>query len=252
MSRMAELLLGPLLRYVSETEATVWVETDEPCEVEILGRREPTFRVDGHHYALVRIEGLEPGGRNEYEVALDGERALAGARLRPAAERDPHPRRRTSRSTSASAPAGSPSRTSAPYTRAKDDHEDGHEVDALRVLAAADGPRRRATTGPSCSSCSATRSTSTRARRETRERRSATGAAPTRRPARRSPTSRSTPGSTSESWSDPLIRWLFSTVSVSMLWDDHDMSDDWNISRSWLEEMRQQVLVAPARDRLRS
>ena len=34
-----------------------------------------------------------------------------------------------------------------------------------------------------------------------------------------------------ESWSDPLIRWLFSTVSVSMQWDDHDMSDDWNISR---------------------
>ncbi len=24
-----------------------------------------------------------------------------------------------------------------------------------------------------------------------------------------------------------------------MLWDDHDMSDDWNISRSWVEEMRQ-------------
>jgi hypothetical protein len=24
-----------------------------------------------------------------------------------------------------------------------------------------------------------------------------------------------------------------------MLWDDHDMSDDWNISRSWLQEMRQ-------------
>ena len=35
-----------------------------------------------------------------------------------------------------------------------------------------------------------------------------------------------------------MIRWLFSTVSVSMLWDDHDMSDDWNISYSWLEEMR--------------
>jgi len=42
-----------------------------------------------------------------------------------------------------------------------------------------------------------------------------------------------------ESWGEPLIRWLFSTVSVSMLWDDHDMSDDWNISRSWLEEMRE-------------
>jgi PhoD-like phosphatase len=42
-----------------------------------------------------------------------------------------------------------------------------------------------------------------------------------------------------ESWSDPIIRWLLSTVSVSMSWDDHDMSDDWNISASWLEEMRQ-------------
>ena len=41
-----------------------------------------------------------------------------------------------------------------------------------------------------------------------------------------------------ESWGVPLIRWLFSTVSVSMLWDDHDMSDDWNISYSWLQEMR--------------
>jgi hypothetical protein len=40
-----------------------------------------------------------------------------------------------------------------------------------------------------------------------------------------------------ESWQDPLIRWLFSTVSTSMIWDDHDMSDDWNISRSWHEEM---------------
>ncbi len=40
-----------------------------------------------------------------------------------------------------------------------------------------------------------------------------------------------------ESWEDPMIRWLFSTVSTSMAWDDHDMSDDWNISRSWREEM---------------
>ena len=44
-----------------------------------------------------------------------------------------------------------------------------------------------------------------------------------------------------ESWRDPLIRWLFSTVSISMVWDDHDMSDDWNISRSWLEEMQRQA-----------
>ena len=41
-----------------------------------------------------------------------------------------------------------------------------------------------------------------------------------------------------EAWSDPIIRWLLSTVSSSMVWDDHDMSDDWNISASWLAEMR--------------
>ena len=91
---MAKLVLGPLLRYVSDTEATVWVETSAPCEVEVLGRREPTFAVAGHHYALVRIEGLEPGGFYEYEVALDGERRWPAPDSRPAAERDPHLRRR--------------------------------------------------------------------------------------------------------------------------------------------------------------
>ena len=35
---MAELILGPILRYVDATSATVWVETDGPCEVEMLGR----------------------------------------------------------------------------------------------------------------------------------------------------------------------------------------------------------------------
>ena len=70
---MADLVLGPLLRYVSETEATVWVETDEACEVAVLGAVEPTFGVDGHHYALVRVEGLKPGTEHPYDVRLDGE-----------------------------------------------------------------------------------------------------------------------------------------------------------------------------------
>ena len=71
---MAQLVLGPLLRYVGDEEATVWVETDAPCEVEVLGARERTFHVEGHHYALVCVEGLEPGASVPYEVALDGER----------------------------------------------------------------------------------------------------------------------------------------------------------------------------------
>ena len=58
---MPALVLGPLLRYVGEREATVWVETDAPCEVEVLGHTARTFQVHRHHYALVVIEGLEPG-----------------------------------------------------------------------------------------------------------------------------------------------------------------------------------------------
>jgi hypothetical protein len=71
---MANLILGPLLRYVGETEAVVWVETDERCEVEVLDHAAPTFCVHGHHYALVIVEGLEPGSTQEYEVTLDGKR----------------------------------------------------------------------------------------------------------------------------------------------------------------------------------
>src|SRR3712207_8878300 len=78
------LLLGPLLRHVDPVSATVWVETDRPCEVEVLGRRARTFAVSGHHYALVVVEGLEPGSTTPYEVRLcvdggDGEQAWPAA-----------------------------------------------------------------------------------------------------------------------------------------------------------------------------
>ncbi len=76
------LVLGPLLRHVGSSDATVWVETDAPCEVEVLvecsfegaSHRARTFAVEDHHYALVLITDLEPGGSYEYAVALDGER----------------------------------------------------------------------------------------------------------------------------------------------------------------------------------
>ena len=41
-----------------------------------------------------------------------------------------------------------------------------------------------------------------------------------------------------ESWSDPDIRWLLSTVPSTMIFDDHDVNDDWNISQAWVDEMR--------------
>src|SRR5712691_10761258 len=66
------LVLGPLLRYVSETAATIWVETDRACLVEILGHQVRTFEVAGHYYGLVVVGGLRPGAEYEYQVALDG------------------------------------------------------------------------------------------------------------------------------------------------------------------------------------
>src|SRR5215210_5561484 len=67
-----ELTLGPLLRYAGETDATVWVEPNAACEVEVLDHTARTFQIEGHHYALVRIRDLEPGNTYEYEVSLDG------------------------------------------------------------------------------------------------------------------------------------------------------------------------------------
>jgi hypothetical protein len=231
---MPELLLGPLLRYVSETEATIWVETSEACEVEVLGRRERTFGVAGHHYSLVRVEGLEPGGFYEYEVALDGERRWppAGHELPPSAIRT------LTRAKPVDICFGS-CRVAVPhekpYTQSKDEDPEGRELDALHVLATQmarserdEWPELLFLLGDQVYVDEG----SPRARERIRAKRDVD----------------EPPGEDvldfeeyswlyEESWSDPLVRWLFSTVSVSMAWDDHDMSDDWNISRSWHEEM---------------
>jgi PhoD-like phosphatase len=233
---MADLVLGPLLRYVGETEATVWVETDSPCTVEVLGREEPTFTVEEHHYALVRIEGLEAAGFHEYEVSLDGERRWpeAGSDLPPSAIRT------LDREKPIDVCFGS-CRVALPhegkYVESKDSHSDGKEHDALRVLARemirgehSEWPEYLLLLGDQVYVDEG----SPRTRERIRERRG----------------TETPPGEEvtdyeeyswlyEESWSDPLIRWLLSTISTSMVWDDHDMSDDWNISASWLEEMRQ-------------
>ena len=60
---MARLILGPMTRWAGTSEATVWVETDAACEVEVQadgapGVRQRTFCVESHHYASVRVRGL--------------------------------------------------------------------------------------------------------------------------------------------------------------------------------------------------
>ena len=43
-----------------------------------------------------------------------------------------------------------------------------------------------------------------------------------------------------ESWSEPHVRWLLSTVPSSMIFDDHEMIDDWNTSAAWRAEVTAQ------------
>src|SRR4051812_46650143 len=66
-------LLGPVLRHVGRESAPFWREVDQSCRVKILDNEEITFEVSGHHYALIQVDGLQPGSDSEYTVQLDDE-----------------------------------------------------------------------------------------------------------------------------------------------------------------------------------
>ena len=234
---MARLVLGPLLRYVGGREATVWVESDRPCRVRILDGEAPTFEVEGHHYALVRVEGLEPGSSHPYEVMLDGERAWP-----PRGDRYPPPLIRTLPSAGALKLAFGSCRVSAPhsppFTLLPDDDPRGLGADALHALAerlrtqpAELWPQLLLLLGDQVY---------------------ADDVPPAVLEAIRGQRSTERPHGTEvadfeeyaelyrHAWCEPELRWLLSTVPSAMIWDDHDVHDDWNTSASWLEEVRGQ------------
>ncbi len=41
-----------------------------------------------------------------------------------------------------------------------------------------------------------------------------------------------------EAWTPDVERWLLSVVPSTMIFDDHDMIDDWNISLAWVDDIR--------------
>jgi PhoD-like phosphatase len=233
---VTELLVGPLVRHVGASDATVWVETDEPSEVEVLGHRAQTFHVAGHHYGLVCVEGLEPAERYPYEVVLDGERAWP----EPDSDFPPSSIRTIGSDHGLRILFGS-CRVSfphiPPYTLSGDEDERGFEVDALwtytrRMVSRPfeEWPHAILLMGDQVYADEVSPSTlgRIRVRRDTRE----------------------PPGDEvadfeeytwlyHEAWRDPTIRWFLANVPSAMLFDDHDVHDDWNISQSWVEEMRQ-------------
>ena len=232
---MTELILGPMLRYVSQTEATVWVETDAPCEVEVLGRRERTFCIDGHHYALVCLDDLEPGSSQEYEVKLDGEPVW------PIDDGFPPSVLRTVSSDGRLRVVFGSCRVAVPhhppYTLTKDeDPEHGREIDALYALAmrmrelpVEEWPDILLMIGDQVYADEDAPET----RQFIRERRGTDG-----EPGDEVADFEEYTRLYRETWGDEAIRWLLSVVPSAMIFDDHDVHDDWNTSISWLEEMR--------------
>jgi hypothetical protein len=233
---MGGLILGPMLRYVSSTEATIWLETEDPCEVEILGEREPTFCVNGHHYALICLEGLEPGSSQEYGVKLDGEPVWPP----PESDFPPSVLRTLSGEPRLKIVFGS-CRVAVPhhppYTLTKDeDPEHGREIDALYALAmrmkdqpAEEWPNVLLMIGDQVYADEDAPET----RRFIQERRGTNG-----EPGDEVADFEEYTRLYHETWGDETIRWLLSVVPSAMLFDDHDIHDDWNTSISWLEEMR--------------
>ena len=233
---MAHLVLGPVLRYVGEDEATVWVETDSSCVVEVLDNREETFEVCDHHYALVCVGGLEAGGEYEYSVEIDGEQVWPEPE-----DRLPAPVIRTLDPSGPISVVFGSCRVALPhnppYTLTKDkDESRGRGFDALYALAMRMLDERRERwpdlllmLGDQVyvdEGSPAVRDF-IRSRRDIEQ-------APGLEVADFEEYTRLY----REAWGDPMIRWLLSTVSCAMVIDDHDMADDWKISRSWIEEMR--------------
>lgn len=233
---MAGLRLGPLLRYVDADSATVWVETDRPCTVHIrcddgAAGAQHTWQVAGHHYALVPVTGLTPGSETPYRVLLDDEQQvwpLPGSRF-PAS---------TIRTLPASAQepldfAFGSCRWSATPSNAGHDPVGPDALDTLAATLAAGSARRRPDVLLLLGDQVYADQTSEATAQILAGRRDLTEP-----PWKQVADYEEYTYLYYESWLDPEVRWLLSTVPSCMIFDDHDVIDDWNTSASWLARMR--------------
>ncbi|MEU6423368.1 alkaline phosphatase D family protein [Streptomyces spiralis] len=229
---MAGLRLGPLLRYVDGSSATVWVEASRPCTAEVrcsggAGGTARTFQIEGHHYAVVPVTGLTPGTSVPYEVLLDGTRVwpLPGSPFPPSVIHAPGPGDRLR-------VAFGSCRWAAPPADGKDP-AGPDALDALAARIAADPEGERPDVLLLLGDQVYADETSEATRRRLAARRD-----PADPPGSEVADYEEYTGLYHESWRDPGVRWLLSTVSSCMIFDDHDVIDDWNTSAAWLADMR--------------
>lgn len=222
MDTDTDLLLGPLLRRVDGSSASIWVETSRPCRVTVRAASADTFCVDRRHYAIVVVRDL-PAQPVTYDVRLDGEVVWPpsegpGADFpAPAIDAGAAGRGRTV------IVAGS-CLNAAPHDAHYDadpaDHPAAVGPDALRrfaeTAAAGDRPLPDALVlvGDQVYA----------------------DADPTRPDVAPSRDFASHAALYRTAWSEPAVRWLLSSVPSAMIWDDHEVIDDWNISADWVAD----------------
>jgi hypothetical protein len=186
----------------------------------------------------VHLTGLEPGSQHEYVVELDGEPCW------PLEDSDwPRPCLRTLTEDERLTIVFGSCRVAVPheppYTlTADEDKENGREIDALYALAhrlrdlpREDWPDLLMMIGDQVYVDEDSPKTREfiRARRDT-----------SRAPFEEVADFEEYTRLYHETWGEPVIRWLLSTVPTAMIFDDHDTHDDWNISASWCREMERQ------------
>src|SRR6476620_4995670 len=230
------LLIGPLLRRVVGTRATVWVETSAPAVVTVRAANgasgtAPTFSAYHHHYALVVVDGLTPDSAASYQVLIDDEMAwpLLESGFPPSMIRT---RATDDRDQPVKLIFGSCRETTqhATIRRLPPDALDAY---ARRLIAAPEPAARPDLLDLLGDQVYADVTSPTVKRLLKRRRRR-----PRNAPADQVVSFDEYSKLYLESWRDPEIRWLLSTVPSVMIFDDHEVIDDWNISASWRADMR--------------
>jgi hypothetical protein len=230
------LRLGPLLRYVDTTSATIWVETAEAATVTVeagsatAGAR--TFAAHGHHYALVEVDGLPAGTPTPYRVLIDGTQVWPPDD--PEFLEFPVPVIPT-------LDPDKPLRLAFGSCRVSVSHDAegtaAFGVDALRAYAL----RMAGLTGEPQPWPDLVIFLGDQVYADDTSPRMKEFIAGRRDPSKPPWTELKDYEEYSHlyrlAWSDPANRWLFSTLPSTMIFDDHDIRDDWNTSLTWRQDM---------------
>ncbi len=233
----ADLLVGPVLRRVVGDRATIWVETSRPATVRVeaqggAGGQARTFTAYGHHYALVVVDGLARGTSAAYQVFLDERPVWPDPR-------SPYPpsviRTRAVGDTTVRLIFGS-CRETTQHATGRKLPPDALDAYSRRLMTSPGDPDARPDLMVLLGDQVYADKPSPKVRRFLRHHRPHDHDGPSGQVLSYDEYTKLY----LESWRDPEIRWLLSTVPSVMIFDDHEIIDDWNTSVGWRADQRAQ------------